>query len=271
MERLEQKSEEVETLLKQNRNDWENVLFVSLLKNFGLNINGEAFMQMGLAIEFGIIRKIGNDVFRLESLLFGQSGLLGMQIDDTYYQALKAEYAYLRKLYGLKQPPLRKPEYKRLRPSNFPSLRLAQFAALCASQPSLFSQVTEATCLGELYDLFACRASRYWNSHYDFGKTSPHSGKPISRSFIQLLLINTVFPLRYCYARHQGDKNLQGQIEMLVGIPAEKNRIINSFGQIGIVAGSARESQAMLQLYHEYCSRYRCLHCAIGCSILTGK
>jgi hypothetical protein len=272
IERLERKSAEIETLLTRKKNDWENVLFILLLKNFGLNVNGEVFMRLGLAIDFRIIRKMGNDLFRLESLFFGQSGLLGREtVEDKYLLALQHEYDYLKKLYTLKEPPLNKPEFAKLRPSNFPSIRLAQFAALYAAQPALFSRVVTAGSLDELYSLFAHTASSYWNTHYDFGKASRFSRKKVSKGFIQLLLVNTIFPLRFCHARKLGVNNEEHLLHLLSGIPAEKNSVIENFRRLGLSAGSARESQALLQLHKEYCTANRCLHCTIGCSLLDGK
>lgn len=271
LERLENRATEIETLLKATQNDWEKVLFAHLLRNFGLNINGALFFQVGMGIDFSVIRKIGQDAFRLESLLFGQAGLLQpTDREDSYFRSLREEYRYLCSLYSLRDIPLNKPEFARLRPNNFPTLRLSQFAVLYSTHNNLFSLVTDARDLTAFYEIFRHSATTYWHTHYAFGKESVRSPKKISRAFIHLLLINSILPLSFCYARHQGGEGAH-ILKILEGIPAEKNRITDRFALLGIRAPDAKYSQALLQLYGEYCTNNRCLHCEIGGSLLNGK
>jgi hypothetical protein len=272
IERLENRSKEIETLLEATKNDWEKVLFVQLLKNFGLNVNGEAFHRLGMAIDFAVIRKIGRDTTRLESLLFGQSGLLEADAsEDSYFRTLQREYKYLRSRFSLKDTPLTKPEFARLRPANFPTLRLSQFAVLYSTHGNLFSRVTAAGDLKEYYDIFSHSATTYWNTHYAFGTASRGSPKKISRPFIHLLVINTILPVNFCYSRQQGHSAGEQILRILAGIPAEKNRITERFAGLGLRASDAIDSQALLQLFGEYCAQNKCLHCAVGCRLLDGK
>ncbi len=271
IERLENRSLEIEALLKASNNDWEKVLFAHLLRNFGLNINGEVFFQLGMGIDFSVIRKIGKDAFRLECLLFGQAGLLQPNgREDSYLRSLQDEYKYLRSLFALSDTAIKKPEFARLRPNNFPTLRLSQFAVLYSTHNNLFSLVTSARELEAFYGIFNHTATTYWQTHYAFGRESGRSPKKISRSFIHLLLINSILPISFCYARHQGGEGAH-IMKILAGIPAEKNRITERFASLGFRVPDAKYSQALLQLYREYCTNNRCLYCEIGCSLLNGK
>lgn len=271
IERLEYKARELEELLTSSRNNWEQVLFIHLLKNFGLNINGASFLSLGRALDFSIVRKLGGDPFRLESVLFGLAGLLQEAWPDPYYQALQKEYTYLRARFGLQDDPVLKPEFARLRPANFPTIRLSQFAALYTIQPHLFSRVIETTRLGQFHTLLCHTASPYWNTHYVFGSSSGPVPKKISKAFIHLLLLNCILPLKFCYAREQGRNAVEEIQNILSGIPPEKNRIVCSFAELGLAMDNAMDAQAYLHLFHQYCSKNRCLQCAVGCRLLDGK
>lgn len=271
-ERLEQKAEEMEAVLSGSRHNWEQVLFICLLKNFGLNVNGASFYSLGRALDFSVIRKTGNNILQLESLFFGLTGLLDDgQLEDSYYLSLKEEYRFLQRRFSLGTKVVLKPEFARLRPANFPTLRLSQFATLYGSREGIFSKVIEASCLDEVYALFRVSASSYWNSHYTFGKPSGTGRKFLSTGFINLLLINTLLPLKFCYARYQGRSASGEVLNLIAGLMPEKNRVTARFEALGLLCENGKDSQGLLQLYREYCSRNRCLHCAIGSRLLNGK
>lgn len=271
IERLEDKAKELESLLKASRNNWEQVLFIHLLKNFGLNVNGAAFFNLGRVISFPVIRKIGGDAFRLESLLFGMAGLLEDEKKEPYYQALREEFSYLRVRFKLQEGPSLRPEFARLRPANFPTIRLSQFAVLYTVRPHLFSRVIETSHLGQFYDLLCHNASVYWDTHYVFGNPSGAKPKRMSKAFVQLLLLNSLLPLKFCYARYQGRSAVEEIQGILSGIPAEKNRITDGYAGLGLTVENAMDGQAYLHLFHQYCSKNRCLQCAVGCRLLDGK
>lgn len=272
IERLEQKSELVNTLLKSSNNDWEKVLFMLLLKNFGLNINGASFLTIAHALDYSIVRKLRNDHFQLESVFFGLAGLLDYnKIKDPYFDSLKKEYAYLRKKFDLAQESVQRPEFFKLRPTNFPTIRLSQIAALYEVHENLFQKVIKAPGLDDLYAIFDISASRYWDIHFTFGKESKKSPKKLTKPFIDLLLINTILPLKFCYAHHRGTDGIVGIFPIIERIKKEDNSILNKFKATGVQAKTAGDTQAILQLYKEYCSKNKCLQCAIGSSLLHGN
>ena len=270
-ERLEKRSAEINRLLLTTIGDWEHLLFVLLLKNFGLKINANSFYSLGRAIDFKVVKSTRNDPLQLESVLFGMAGLLAApEIKDAYFLRMKKEYAYLKRKFKLDATGVLKPEFFKLRPINFPTIRLAQFASLYRKQ-NLFSKIIKAGKRDDFTELFNVTASSYWDSHYSFGKTSSVRPKKISAKFIDLLLINTIIPLKFCYARHMGQEVNEEIIKLITDLKSENNSIINGFNKLGICSGNAMESQAVLQLYSSFCTKNKCLECAIGSQLLHGK
>ena len=268
-ERLERKSKWVFELLESSKNDWEQVLFAMLLKNFGLKINGTSFLSLAETLDFSTVRKLQSDTLALESVFYGMSHLLDSEeILDDYYIRLKKEYAYLKNKFSLEEGSVQKPEFFKLRPPNFPTIRLSQLANLYANRQNLFSNVIHASDLDEIYSLFQVTASVYWNAHFTFGKTSKKSIKRLTKSFIDLLIINTLLPLKFCYAQYQGMEVNEEITHIISQVKKEENSIIANFKHHGISIGNAKESQAVLQLYNEYCTQNKCLQCAVGNSLL---
>jgi hypothetical protein len=272
IERLEEKSKLVNTLLKSSNNDWEKVLFILLLKNFGLKINGESFFSIAQALDFSTVRKLQKDHFQLESVLFGLAGLLDHRdLQDTYFDSLKKEYSYLRKKFKLNQESVQRPEFFKLRPTNFATIRLSQIATLYEEYENLFQKVINASDLDDLYVIFDITASRYWDNHFTFGKESKKSAKKLTKPFIDLLIINTILPLKFCYAQHRGTDCIGEIFSIIEKIKKEENSILKKYKAIGVGVKSAGDSQAILQLYNGYCSKNKCLQCAIGSSLLHGN
>ncbi len=270
IERLEQKSKLIFDLLKASKNDWEAVLFKLLLKNFGLKVNGEAFRCIAEATDFSVIRKLGNDVFALESVLLGQARLFDIKHDgDAYYDKLQKEYAFQKAKFLLRNESVQKPDFFGLRPNNFPTIRLSQFANLYASNESLFSKVVQVDDLGAMYTIFHAETSDYWRDHYTFGKVSKSSKKRSTKSFIDLLLINTIIPLKFAYQKIHGKMDEGLLLGLAMALGPEKNNIISKFDEIDTTTKNAFESQSRLQLYNEYCSKNQCLRCKIGTALLN--
>lgn len=268
-ERLEHKSETISKLLENSKNDWEQVLFTLLLKSFGSKINSDAFLTLADHLEFSIVRKVGHSVDQLESLLFGMSHLLEDEnIVDLYYLRLKRDFEFLKRKFKLDNEGVLKPEFFKLRPANFPTLRLSQFANLYGKQGSLFEKVIKATDLNMLYSVFESSATAYWNDHYVFGKSSKEKAKKLTKPFIDLLIINTVLPLKFCYSRHLGKASAGEILHIITQIKAEQNAIIKGYDGLGVTIETAMQTQALLQLYQEYCTANKCLDCAIGSTIL---
>ncbi|HEX9601380.1 MAG TPA: DUF2851 family protein, partial [Mariniflexile sp.] len=205
-ERLERKSETIQNLLKETKNDWEAVFFIMLAKNFGLKVNGESFYSIAKAIDFSVVRKSQANQQTLEALLFGQAGLLEQDVENAYYLELVDAYQFLKHKFKLENNAVLPLQFFRLRPPNFPTIRLSQLASLYYEHKTLFSNVIEAENLEDFYKLFKVSAASFWNSHYTFQKTSKTSSKKLTKSFIDLLLINTVLPIKFCYAKEKGQE-----------------------------------------------------------------
>lgn len=270
VERLEQKAIYIHQLLEETNNDWEHVLFLMLLKNFGSNLNGDLFLTLGKSIDFSIIRKLHERPFEMESLFMGQAGLLAKEgIKDAYYDKLSSEYKYLKHKYELNEPYIA-PEFFKLRPSNFPTIRLSQLAMAYSSNNHLFHTLVQSTTVN-LSDVLSLGTSEYWDTHYTFGKTSSKRKKKISKSFLELILINSIIPLKFCYQRYTGNLDTNSLLDHMSALKLERNSIINKFQDLGVTITSAKESQGYLQLYNQYCSKDKCLDCAIGAHLMNIK
>lgn len=267
-ERLERKSKPIFELLNETNSDWESVLFLLLAKNFGLNTNGELFLTIAKAIPFSVIRKESFELENLEALLFGTAGLLDKDVEDTYASDLRFRYHFLANKYQLQKPVIQAVQFFKHRPDNFPTIRLAQLAALYHSNHNLFSNLIGLCSLKEMYTILSVTTSNYWMTHYQFDSTSPFKKKQLSKSFIDLVVINTIAPLQFAFAKSQGKEITEEVIQLFKDIKAEKNVILDKFKLVGIVAKNAFDSQSLLQLKNEYCNKSNCLQCAIGIELL---
>lgn len=267
-ERLQRKTEPIQNLLSDTENDWEAVLFCLLAKNFGLNTNGEILMKVAKSIPFSMVRKESSELENLEALFFGRSGLLEKDCQDVYSRDLKFRWNYIQEKYQLKKIVVESIQFFKHRPDNFPTIRLAQLAQLYFSKRNLFSQLLEAKTVAAFYEIFNVQVSEYWKTHYQFDKESPKKRKALTASFIDLLLINTIIPLKFMYSNSLGIDISEDLIDLLLEIPAEKNAIIDKFKNFGIDAENAFETQTLLQLKNEYCNQKRCMSCAIGVELL---
>lgn len=267
-ERLERKSQLIFELVETSNQDWEAVLFYLLAKNFGLNTNGELFFKVAKSIPFHVIRKESFSLESLEALLLGQANLLSHDFQDSYAKELQKSYAYLVQKYQLQEKVIGSVEFFKHRPDNFPTIRLVQLANLYFHRKNLFSLVMNSTSISELYQIFNLGVSKYWETHYNFDKESSKKMKKLSKSFIDLLVINTIIPLRFAYARSQNKEITQELIDLATLIPAEQNVIIEKFKIFGLQVNNVYESQALLELKKNYCDHKKCLDCTIGHFIL---
>ena len=267
-ERLERKSKPIFELLEQTNQDWEAVLFCLLAKNFGLNTNGEIFLSIAQSIPFSVIRKESFEVENLEALLLGSAGLLDSEKEDTYFKDLKFRYFYLLHKYQLEKKIFEPVQFFKHRPDNFPTIRLSQLANLYHVHQNLFSKICNSTSVKNIYGIFEITASNYWQNHYQFDKESTKKKKQLSKSFIDLILINTIIPLQFAYAKSLGKEISEDLIQLLNEVASEKNAIMDKFNSFGIKSKNAFESQSLLQLKNEYCNKSRCLDCGIGIELL---
>ncbi|MFL1011283.1 DUF2851 family protein [Flavisericum labens] len=268
-ERLERKSETIKTLLDASKNDWEAVLFKMLAKNFGLKVNGEPFMSMAQSFDFSILRKTQSNLLTLEALFIGQSDLLSTDAEGTYHKSLVDEYNFLKQKFKLNNRQVAPVQFFRLRPPNFPTIRLSQLANLYYEHQNLFSKVNEAKCLDDFYDIFNVSTSDFWKTHYTFKKESKSSEKKLTKSFIDLLVINTILPLKLSYAKHKGESKVDAIVKVASAIKSEKNSIVEKFNGLRSISQSALDSQALIQLKTSYCDKHKCLQCAVGNQLLN--
>lgn len=269
-ERIEIKAMRFEQRLSVNKNDWEQTCYQLLARNFGTYINADPFERVATGTPFQIIRKLGGNIFQIEALLFGQAGFLDASLKELYPHQLGSEYAFLRKKYRL--DPIQKSEWKflRLRPANFPTIKMSQFANFVAQHENLFQTILQLPTYKAYQEFFQCDASAFWKEHYSFKKSSKVKSVALGRATIDLLIINTVAPLIFLYGIKTGEQlYIDKAINLLEQIPAEKNAEMRTWQALGLKILSASESQALFQLKKEYCSHKRCLECAIGNAIIN--
>lgn len=272
VERLESKTESIARLLRENKNDWEETCYHLLARNFGLNVNGVAFEQLARSIPHRLLQKHRNRLFQLEALFFGQSGLLTDTFQDDYPRSLQKEYDFLRKKYGLQPMSAATWKFSRMRPANFPTIRIAQLATLFYQTTYLFSKILAARSVTEVENMFALKLSNYWQDHYVFDKASSRRQKALGRGSIHLLLINAIAPLLFLYGKHKDDAQFKDRaLRFLEELGPEKNSAIARWKELGFQPDSAYQTQALLQLKKRYCDRKKCLQCAIGHAILSTK
>ena len=267
-DRLERKSEEINTLLQQENNNFEAVLFQLLIKNFGLKVNGNSFLRLAQSVDYSVIKKLSFHANQLAALLFGQAGFLEEETEDDYQKELRKEYDYLKHKFKLNHIPKNEFSFFRMRPNNFPTIRIAQLVALFHKHQNLFSKLIALDNLEEFYELFTVVVNPFWQTHYNFDSISKKSPKKITTSFVDLLIINTIIPLQFLYQKSRGEVDEEFFLVLLKKMKPEKNSIISKFFEIGVSSKNAFDTQALLELKNNYCAPKRCLECAIGNTIL---
>lgn len=266
LKKLEEKSAEFEQSLVLYKNNFEAVLFHSLSYSFGLKVNAYIFRQIAESVDYGIINKIRQNPLQLEALLFGISGWLTSP-EDGQMKIWKREFDFLKAKFKLSDL-IFHPKFLRLRPPNFPTIRLSQLADLYRQQ-NLFSKIMEAEHIDELYDIFkSVKASEYWDCHFNFGTISKVQPKTLTKGFIDLIILNTILPLKYVYHKYHSEEIVDKIIDLYQNIPAEKNSLIQSWKDLGISVTNAMESQSLIYHYKNSCDEKNCLTCSIGFKLL---
>ncbi|MTB49650.1 DUF2851 family protein [Lewinella sp. W8] len=270
-ERLNAKGEYFLGTVHRGRRDWEACFFRALARSMGGRVNGEAMEMLTQALPLRILQKHQHSLLQLEALLFGQSGLLpsadGEQ--EEYTILLKREYALLRTKYGLTPLPAAAWRFLRMRPNGFPTVRIAQLAALLHRTGQLFSKALAATDQRELMNMFDVKLSNYWRSHYRFGVATETKDRRLGDDMVRSILINAVAPALEAYGRARKEGKYRNRaVSLLRALPAEDNSVIRRWRALGWTAGNAADSQALLSLKKEYCSRSRCLECPVGQEVL---
>lgn len=265
MERFEQKATLLNERLKRCQGNWEDAFFITLARNFGFGLNGDAFETWAHRLPFRAVDKHRNDLFQIEAIFFGQAGILEDSDGDGYYLRLKKEYTYLQHKFGLIPMDTSLWRFLRLRPANFPHIRIAQLACLYHRAYGLLSRIMETETLQGVRDILKGGTSEYWLTHYTFGGSSPSRPKTLSNTSLDLLIINTVVTFLYAYGLHKGNRVLCARAgSFLEELKAENNYITRMWEQCGMKASNAADSQALIQLKKEYCDKKKCLYCRIG-------
>ena len=271
MQRLELKATQVIQLLNHNQNDWEAITYQLLARNFGFKVNYGPFFQLSQAVPYKILLKHASNLLQMEALLFGQAGFIDNSLNDEYMKLLQREYQMLAKKYSLENSQLNKSTWKylRLRPANFPTLRIAQFSALLFERKNFFARMLETEDLRSLKSIFNVTPSEYWHHHYRFGHKTVQSLAGLGESSIDNLIINTVVPILVAYGKHKDDQlYIDRAVSFLQQIQPESNKITKVWVELKLVAKSAFDSQGLIELNNNFCLKRRCLSCAIGTSIL---
>lgn len=268
-QRLERKSGRVLEFLIKNNNDWEETTYQLLAENFGFKINSGPFLSLAQTLPYKILKKHADQALQVESLLFGQAGFLEQRLDDDYHQKLTAEYKFLKSKYDLKTSVnLHQWKFLRLRPANFPTVRIAQFAALMCNRGSLFSLF-----IGErpktIIEKLRIDVSAYWMRHYQFGASTEQTLKGIGKNSAILVCINTIAPLLAAYGRYVDDQKFMDRaLELLQYLPAEKNKITKLMQSSNFKLENAFDTQGAIELYNNFCTEKMCLTCNIGAQLL---
>ena len=268
VERLIEKSLPVSNHLAATNNHWEEVFWRMLAKNFGIKVNAEAFEKLAISLPINILAKHKNQIHQLEALLLGQANVLVGDFKDDYCTMLQKEYQFLQKKHSLKPIGISL-HYLRMRPSNFPTIRLAQLAMLIHQSSHLFSKIIDSSSLKEIQQLRDVTANDYWHYHYLPDEASIFKKKNLGKQMIDNILINTVVPMLFAYGHYNKEnKYKERAIAWLEQLPAESNSITKIFSSAGLAIKSSFDSQSLIQLKNNYCSHKRCLECAVGNNIL---
>lgn len=270
-ERLEQKVLPITTSLQNNKNNWEESFYHALARNFGFNTNVVPFELVAKSLPLNILAKHKNNLAQLEALFLGQAGLLqAIEEPDSYTQKLLTEYSFLAKKFNLEPINGSLFKFSKTRPANFPSLRLAQFAALVHTSTHLFSKLMETPKSTDLKKLLEIKASPYWDKHYRLSIATESGKNMLGDDAINNILINTVAPFFFAYGLIKGDDEYKYRaLDLLDALPKENNRIIRGYETIGVSPANAAEGQALLQMHKYWCTPQKCLQCRIGHKVLS--
>ncbi|MGB4774069.1 MAG: DUF2851 family protein [Daejeonella sp.] len=273
VERLEEKSALVNTALKEYKGSWDDAFYITLARNFGFKVNALPFELLARSLPQTLLAKHKNNSLQIEALIFGQAGFLDGDVMDNYTKQLQKEYQFLNKKYKLTSVDRYLWKYSRLRPQNFPTMRLAQFSALVLKSNHLFSKILEIKDVKQIKLLFSdLPINSYWNNHYRFDTETTNATSQLGEESINNILINTVSLFLFAFGKNTGNSTYVNRaVALQEYLPAENNQIINKFKELGVEAEKSFASQALLQLKKQYCDQKKCLHCAIGIKILNQK
>lgn len=268
--RLQEKAAVFAQLLEGNENDWEETAYQWLVRGFGFKTNAENMQALAESLPLKVLQKHRNQQHQIEALLFGQAGFLDIEIKDEYPATLQKEYRFLKNKYDLKNKVhYNSWHFTKVRPGNYPTVRLGQLAGLIAKFPHIFSFFSEISDFNSIMTDLEVKQSAYWTKHYAVDKPSKRLIGVLSRATKENLIINTTVPFLAAFAKAR-DKQafLEKALNLLTGIPAERNRITDLWQRHGWNVSSAFDSQGLIQLYNQYCTQKRCIECSIGLELV---
>jgi Protein of unknown function (DUF2851) len=272
VERLEKKTEAITEALARNKNDWEETFYQFITRNFGVAVNTEPMEWLARSLPHLTLAKHKNNLFQLEALLFGQSGLIEKEFKDEYPNILKKEHAFLSHKHKLKPINGTAWKFSRMRPAAFPTIRLAQLADLVHQSSHLFSKVLDIETITDIENLFSVKTSPYWTNHYVFDTPSVTTKKTMGKDTIDLIIINTIVPFLFHYGKTRKEDRFKDRaFQFLDDLKPENNSITEGWKNLGEMPKSAFQTQALIHLKKEYCDKKRCLACAIGNTILNAQ
>ena len=271
IERLIRRTKVIDNLLSENNTHWEETFWWLLARNFGITVNSDCFEKIARSIPLHILSNHKDQIHKLEAILFGQASLLDQKFNEAYPIMLQKEYNYYKKKYNLQKIPLHL-FFLRMRPANFPSLRLAQLAMLLSKSSHLFSKIKDALSIKQVINILEVTANDYWHYHYRFDEPGTYKKKAIGAHMINNIIINTIVPVLFAYGCHHNDNRYKEKaVHWLEQIEGEKNAIIKGFQEIGLTNKNAFTSQALIEMKSFYCDAKRCLECSIGNALLNNK
>lgn len=269
IKRLERKCDRVNEHLLQAGNDWNSVFYHALARSFGFGTNSDAYEQLATNLPLNILFRHRDNAIQTEALVFGMAGFLDEKKGDKHYKELKSEWDFLSVKYKLKALDKVHFKFMRMRPGNFPGIRLAQFAAMAVACDHIFSAVCDKDTKAVTTAL-NFKINEYWEKHYHFGKISAKHGTGITPALVQQILINAVAPVLFVFGKHSGSElHCEKALELLQSLPSENNSVISGWKKLGIHAANAFDSQALLELKTMQCDKKKCLHCIIGNKVMN--
>ena len=273
IERMQTRAQQIEKILISNKYDWEETFYQFMARSFGFGVNSDPFELLAKSVPYKILLKNRSGITDIEALLFGQSGILEYnEYKDEYSKRLIRDYTHLKRKYNLTSVDGFLWKFLRLRPVNFPTIRIAQFSAFIYHTSNIFSRICEENQIENLRDIFRIEPSAYWKDHYLFGKKSKPVKKVMGEKSVESIIINSIAPFLYLYGENAGKNYLQKRsLDILSGIKAENNRIVRKWNQLGMSIDNSFKSQAFIQLEKYYCERRQCLNCMIGHKIIAHK
>ena len=264
VERLEAEVKDVYAHLVENNYDWEETVYQRVMRYLGMKVNNDAFERLAMILPLRVLRKHIDNQLQVEAMFFGCAGFLEGVFEEAYPVLLQREFKVLKSKFNLSVMPMAYWKFLRMRPPNFPTIRLAQTASLICSCDKLFSKTLEVNDLKTLRSMFDVGANDYWDTHFIFGKPSKMMKKTLGPTAVDVLIINAIVPVLFCYGMYRDNQDMKNKsLQFLMEMEPEDNLVMRNFRKMGVNVCNAQQSQALLHLYNCYCKKRKCLNCRV--------